>query len=83
LCQSELRADQRAIGDPVRDLRDVLRALAFDLANRGSVRSRFARVMPFGDVTVTGSWSVLGPDGSQTLPRFASRRARQRRSPVR
>jgi hypothetical protein len=67
LCQSELRADQRAIGDPVRDLRDVLRALAFDLANRGSVRSRFARVMPFGDVTVTGSWSVLGPDGSQTL----------------
>ncbi|HEU4420099.1 MAG TPA: hypothetical protein VFT55_14285 [Planctomycetota bacterium] len=67
LCQGELRPDQRAIGDPVRDLRDVLRALAFDLANRGSVRTRFARVVPFGDVTVTGSWSVLGPDGSQTL----------------
>jgi hypothetical protein len=67
LCQSELRPDQRSIGDPVRDLRDVLRALAFDLGHRGSVTTRFARLLPFGDVTVTGSWSVLGVDGSQTL----------------
>ncbi|HEX6811746.1 MAG TPA: hypothetical protein VF384_09000 [Planctomycetota bacterium] len=67
LCQSELRPDQRAIGDAVRDLRDVLRALAFDLGSRGAVSSRWKRVVPFGDVTAAGSWTALAADGTQSL----------------
>jgi hypothetical protein len=40
LCQRELDADQQRIADPVRDLRDVVRAVAFDLgALRASCRS--------------------------------------------
>lgn len=67
LCQGELRPDQKAIADPVRDLRDVARALAFDLGSRSGVRGRFPRVLPFGDLTVSGSWSSPGPDGTQSL----------------
>ena len=67
LCQAELRADQKAITGPVRDLRDVLRALACDVANRGSVRLRLPRLLPFGDVVVAGSWSAMTADGKQTL----------------
>ena len=67
LCQGELRPDQKAIDGPVRDLRDLLRALACDLGNRGSARVRCPRLLPFGDVTVTGSWSTPTADGTQQL----------------
>lgn len=67
LCQGELREDQKAIGDPVRDLRDVLRAVAFDLASRSSVRSKFPRVLPFGDLVVSGNWGTMTEDGTQLL----------------
>lgn len=39
VCRGELRADQRAIAGPVRDLRDVLRAIACDLGSRSGVRA--------------------------------------------
>ncbi len=67
LCQGELRTDQRAPQGQVHDPRDVLRQLAFDLGSRGSVRLQFPRLMPFGDVTVSGSWSNADGDGVQTL----------------
>jgi hypothetical protein len=67
LCQSELRADQLAIGDPVRDLRDVLRAVAFDFAGRTAVRMRFPRVLPLGDLAITGPWTPLAANGAQSL----------------
>ena len=67
LCQSELRADQKALDGPIRDLRDLLRALACDLGNRGSARVRCPRLLPFGDVTVSGRWSTTTPDGTQQL----------------
>ncbi|MBL8726679.1 MAG: hypothetical protein JNK49_21740 [Planctomycetes bacterium] len=66
LCQGELDSAQRAIADPVRDLRDVLRALAFDLQSRSGVRSKWPRVLPFGDLQVVGSWTNT-PDGGQEL----------------
>ncbi|MBL8728499.1 MAG: hypothetical protein JNM25_08720 [Planctomycetes bacterium] len=67
VCQGELDAAGRELTGPVRDLRDVFRALACDLGSRGSARGRFPRLLPFGDVTVGGSWSSLQADGSQTL----------------
>lgn len=67
ICQGELRPDQKALAGPVHDLRDVLRALAADFGSRSSARVRCARLLPFGDVTVSGSWSALAPDGTQTL----------------
>lgn len=66
LCHGELRADARAIGGPVSDLRDVFRALACDLG-RGGARGRFPRLLPYGDVEVSGSWSASTGDGTQTL----------------
>ena len=74
LCQGELRDDGKAIGDPVRDLRDVARALAFDLGSRGSVSGRFPRVLPYGDLTVSGAWTSPGPDGTQALRATVSAR---------
>lgn len=67
LCQGELAADQRAVTGPVRDLRDVARAIAFDLGSRGGIKGRFPRVLPFGDLMLAGSWSASGADGVQTL----------------
>lgn len=66
LCQGELEPAQRSIGDPVRDLRDVLRAAAFDLASRAGVRLRCARVLPFGDLQVSGAWKPAA-EGEQEL----------------
>ncbi len=66
VCQGELRADHRAIEGPVCDLRDVCRALACDLG-RGGAQGRFPRLLPFGDVEVSGSWSAQQADGTQTL----------------
>ncbi|MFT7534947.1 MAG: hypothetical protein ACI85K_000898 [Hyphomicrobiaceae bacterium] len=66
LCEGELRRDQRALAAAVADLRDVLRAMAFDLSSR-SGSQRFPRLLPFGDVSVRGSWSTLGEAGEQSL----------------
>ncbi|MBZ0152142.1 MAG: hypothetical protein K8J09_11485, partial [Planctomycetes bacterium] len=63
LCQGELREDQRAVAGPVRDLRDAMRAIAFDLGARTAVRVRFPRLLPFGDVLVTGTWSTADAEG--------------------
>ncbi|HEX5054389.1 MAG TPA: hypothetical protein VFZ65_21605 [Planctomycetota bacterium] len=60
LCHGELTPDQRAIADEPRDLRDVLRAAACDLSLRGGARVRYRRLVPFGDLVVTGR--VDGPD---------------------
>lgn len=67
VCQGELRADQKALVGPVRDLRDVLRAIACDLGSRGSVTKKFPRLLPFGDVVVSGSWSAPDAQGRQQL----------------
>jgi len=67
VCHGELRADQKAIDGPVSDLRDVLRSLACDLGSRSSARGRFPRLVPFGDVAVSGSWSSQQADGTQML----------------
>ncbi len=67
VCQGELRADQRALATPVRDLRDALRAIACDLSATSAVRARFPQLVPFGDVVVTGSWSPPDAAGSQQL----------------
>lgn len=66
LCQGELRPDHQGIGDPVRDPRDLLRAVACELGGRG-LKLRFPRLLPFGDLQVHGTWSAPGPDGAQDL----------------
>lgn len=66
LCQGELAPDQRAVGDEPRDLRDVLRALAFDLRLRDAVKLRYRRIVPFGDLLVAGKVEPMSADGSQT-----------------
>lgn len=74
LCQAELDREQQAVLTPPRDLRDVLRAVALDLAVRGSGSWRFARVPPFGDLAVSGRIGPLGADGSQQLTLTVDRR---------
>ena len=66
LCEGELRPDRRALRGPVGDLRDVLRAVAFDLSGR-SIKAEFARLIPFGDLRISGSWSRRAADGAQQL----------------
>lgn len=66
LCQGELREDRRSLDVAVADLRDVLRFLAFDLSST-SVRSCFPRVLPYGDVVVSGNWSPMQASGCQQL----------------
>ncbi len=67
LCQGELTTDQRAIADEPRDLRDVLRAVAFDLRLLGPVRLRYRRLAPFGDLVCVGKVEPAGVDGTQTF----------------
>ncbi|MBZ0150346.1 MAG: hypothetical protein K8J09_02355 [Planctomycetes bacterium] len=67
LCQGELDAEQRAVGDPPRDLRDVLRAVAFDLRLEKTVKRRYARVVPFGDLVLSGKLPPLAAAGTQTF----------------
>ena len=55
LCHGELGKDGRTVQGPVRDLRDVLRAVAFDLRPGGG-RCRLLRVLPYGDLSVSGGW---------------------------
>jgi len=67
LCQGELTADHRAVGDEPRDLRDVLRAVAFDLRLDGAVKLRYRRLPPFGDLVLTGKVEPRAADGAQTF----------------
>ncbi len=66
LCEGELRRDRRALEVAVADLRDALRAIAFDLSS-GSSSARFPRLLPFGDVAVRGRWSPCNEAGEQQL----------------
>jgi len=67
LCQGELAADQRSIADPVRDPRDVLRAVAADFSSRTALKLRLPRMLPFGDLVIGGTWGPVGEDGTQML----------------
>ncbi|MCK5940975.1 MAG: hypothetical protein KAI24_03315 [Planctomycetes bacterium] len=66
LCEGELDRDHRALEVAVGDLRDVLRAVAFDLSGR-SCKAAFPRLLPFGDMRVSGSWSGPDEQGAQRL----------------
>lgn len=83
LCHGELADDGRSIGGQVADLRDALRRIACDVGARGAVRVSLPRLLPFGDVTITGSWSSPDAAGVQRLRgRLAARRpAPQGREP--
>lgn len=67
LCQGELTADQVAIGDEPRDLRDFVRAVACDLRLGGASKLRFHRLVPFGDLVLTGKVEAMAADGTQTI----------------
>ncbi|MBM3973846.1 MAG: hypothetical protein FJ301_07075 [Planctomycetes bacterium] len=67
ICQGELTDDQLAIGDKPRDLRDVLRLVASDLRLAGAVKLRAHRIVPFGDLVVTGKAEPMAADGAQSL----------------
>jgi hypothetical protein len=67
LCQGELASDQRSVGDEPRDLRDVLRAIAFDLRLKGSTRLRYPRIVPFGDLVGSGRVEPAAATGAQTF----------------
>jgi hypothetical protein len=58
----------------VRDLRDLLRTFGFELGGRSTVQASFPRLLPFGDVSVSGTWSALRPDGTQELRASVSSR---------
>jgi hypothetical protein len=64
LCAGELDADRHGPVGPVRDLRDVLRAVALDLGG-GSASRSFDRVVPYGDLAVSGAWRAQ--DGGERL----------------
>jgi hypothetical protein len=66
VCAGELRADGRGLAGPIGDLRDVLRAVACELSSR-SATPAFARLLPFGDVQVSGRWSAPDASGAQRL----------------
>ncbi|MBL9075946.1 MAG: hypothetical protein JNL08_00500 [Planctomycetes bacterium] len=65
LCQGELAADQRAVGDEPRDLRDLVRAVAFDLRLQKNVKVRYLRLVPFGDLVLTGRVDAADAAGGQ------------------
>lgn len=64
VCAGELAPDGKALADRPADLRDVLRAIAFDLGARKAYKARFARLQPFGDLHVSGT--VTAPDAAGT-----------------
>jgi hypothetical protein len=66
LCAGELRDDRRGVAGQVCDLRDVLRAVAFELGPR-SARMTVPMLLPYGEVRVTGSWSSPDEGGVQHL----------------
>jgi hypothetical protein len=65
LCQGELDREQLAIADAPRDLRDVMRAVAFDLHGRSVLK--FARLVPFGDLQISSSGMRVDADGAQAM----------------
>ncbi|MCB9877996.1 MAG: hypothetical protein H6835_10385 [Planctomycetes bacterium] len=67
VCDGELDRERRAVVGPVADLRDVVRAVACDLSPGRGAAAHFDRLLPFGDVAVTGSWSAPDGDGVETL----------------
>lgn len=67
ICQGELADDQRAIGDGARDLRDVLRFVAADLRLQGAAKVRCHRIVPFGDLVLSGKVDASSADGAQTF----------------
>jgi hypothetical protein len=67
VCDGELDAARAAVTGPVRDVRDLLRSLAFDLGGRGRVKVAFPQVVPFGPVTVEGTWGPPAATGEQVL----------------
>jgi hypothetical protein len=67
LCQGELTADHRAIADEPRDLRDVLRAVACDLRLTTNARLRYLRLLPFGDLVLTGRVEAPDAEGRQSF----------------
>lgn len=75
LCQGELAADQRAVGDEPRDLRDVLRAVGFDLRLKGTTKLRYARIVPFGDLLLQGK---VDPAAADEGPQRSNSRSRPR-----
>jgi hypothetical protein len=81
VCAGELQPDGKALAGPVRDLRDVLRAIACDLGARSSVRMQFPRLLPYGDVTVSGGWTPPDADGVQVLRAGVSVRPPARQAP--
>ncbi len=75
LCEGELDDLAQRITTPVRDLRDVLRAIAFDLSESGSGNWKFPRMVPLGDLVVTGSISARDAAGAQQMKLTIQRRA--------
>ena len=67
VCQGEVRADQSGIGGAVRDLRDLMRSVACELGGRTAVQATFPRLLPYGDVAVSGTWTQARADGTQSL----------------
>ncbi|MBK8098604.1 MAG: hypothetical protein IPK26_15950 [Planctomycetes bacterium] len=65
LCQGELRPDQQAIAEPPRDLRDVIRAVATDFDARSGSRWTFPRLLPFGDLRLSGQVAAVTSAGEQ------------------
>lgn len=55
VCDGELAPDRKSLTDRPADLRDVLRAIACDLGARKAYKARFARLLPFGDLHVSGT----------------------------
>ena len=67
LCEGELDDDAQRVATPVRDLRDLLRAIAFDLGASGSSSWKFPRLVPFGDLSASGSVSPFDKNGAQRI----------------
>lgn len=65
VCEGELAPDRTSLAVRPADLRDVLRAIACDLGARKAYKARFARILPFGDLHVTGT--VGAPDAAGTV----------------
>lgn len=65
VCEGELAPDRKSIADRPADLRDMLRAIASDLGARKTYRARFPRMVPFGDLHVTGTIEAADAAGVQ------------------
>lgn len=64
LCEGELDPGKRLLRSAPRGLRDVMRHVAFDLTLGSRARLELPRVLPFGDLQLTGKESA-DADGAQ------------------